>query len=114
MSMKKTVYLVGVAILLIAIVGLFGCSKKETTAQQGVGVETVPAQKEEGKKNVSSSKSQKEYFKEAEKAFKRAKEAPVNDFRYGLADAGDGVVIEEYIGKDILRLLSLKKLKVCL
>ena len=66
MSMKKTVYLVGVAILLIAIVGLFGCSKKDATAKQGAGVETLPTQEAEAKEEITGSKSQKEYFKEAD------------------------------------------------
>ena len=68
MSMKKTVYLVGVAILLIAIVGLFGCSKKDATAKQGAGVETLPTQEAKAKEEITGSKSQKEYFKEAAKA----------------------------------------------
>lgn len=101
MSMKKTVYLVGVAILLIAIVGLFGCSKKDATAKQGAGVETLPTQEAEAKEEITGSKSQKEYFKEAEKAFKRAKVAPASDFVYGLADSGDGVVIKKYQEKEI-------------
>lgn len=96
MTIKKTICLVGTVILLIAIGGLFGCSKKEVASERGVRAETPPTREVEAKKEVAGSKSQKEYFKEAEKAFKRAKEAPASDFVYGLADAGDGVIIKDY------------------
>lgn len=96
MTIKKTICLVGTAIVLIAIGGLFGCSKKEVASKRGVRAETPPTREVEAKKEVAGSKSQKEYFKEAEKAFKRAKEAPASDFVYGLADAGDGVIIKDY------------------
>lgn len=91
MSNKKRKIIKGVIATLGVMLILCGSSKIESKMQTQA----------KDSKNITSNenKAENSYMKEANKAFSRAKVAPVSDFSYGLTDSGDGVVIKKYIKK---------------
>lgn len=92
MANKKIQLIKGLVFILSVIFVLSSCSK------QGSKKQTQTAKEIKGI-TVNDNKALSSYMKEANKAFKRAKEAPASDFIYGLTDLGDGVVIKKYIKK---------------
>ena len=92
MANKKIQLIKGLVFILSVIFVLSSCSK------QGSKKQTQTAKEIKGI-TVNDNKALSSYMREANKAFKRAKEAPASDFIYGLTDLGDGVVIKEYIKK---------------
>lgn len=89
MANKKIQLIKGLVFILSVIFLLSSCSK------QGSKKQTQTTKEIKGI-TVNDNKALSSYVKEANKAFKRAKEAPASDFIYGLTDLGDGVVIKEY------------------
>lgn len=92
MANKKIQLIKGLVFILSVIFVLSSCSK------QGSKKQTQTAKEIKGI-TVNDNKALSSYMREANKAFKRAKEAPASDFIYGLTDLGDGVVIKKYIKK---------------
>lgn len=92
MANKKIQLIKGLVFILSVIFVLSSCSK------QGSKKQTQTAKEIKGI-TVNDNKAFSSYMREANKAFKRAKEAPASDFIYGLTDLGDGVVIKKYIKK---------------
>lgn len=89
MANKKIQLIKGLVFILSVIFVLSSCSK------QGLKKQTQTAKEIKGI-TVNDNKALSSYMREANKAFKRAKEAPASDFIYGLTDLGDGVVIKKY------------------
>lgn len=89
MANKKKQLIKGLVFILSVIFVLSSCSK------QGSKKQTQTAKEIKGI-TVNDNKALSSYMREANKAFKRAKEAPASDFIYGLTDLGDGVVIKKY------------------
>ena len=89
MANKKIQLIKGLVFILSVIFVLSSCSK------QGSKKQTQTAKEIKGI-TVNDNKALSSYMREANKAFKRAKEAPASDFIYGLTDLGDGVVIKKY------------------
>ena len=89
MANKKIQLIKGLVFILSVIFVLSSCSKK------GLKKQTQTAKEIKGI-TVNDNKALSSYMREANKAFKRAKEAPASDFIYGLTDLGDGVVIKKY------------------
>lgn len=92
MANKKIQLIKGLVFILSVIFVLSSCSKQGSKKQTQTAKETKGI-------TVNDNKALSSYMREANKAFKRAKEAPASDFIYGLTDLGDGVVIKKYIKK---------------